>query len=85
MTSRISCNAHDYFEIVCMRFSHIEVTTKSGEVFKGVARTIKIVDEQEMLQLNTDNQVNNVPLVNIRKLQAIGNKIEQHNFAVEWN
>ncbi|WP_082305596.1 MULTISPECIES: Rho-binding antiterminator [unclassified Pseudoalteromonas] len=28
MTENISCDAHDYFEIVCMRQSKIEVTTK---------------------------------------------------------
>lgn len=33
MTENISCDAHDYFEIVCMRQSKIEVTTKKMKPF----------------------------------------------------
>lgn len=33
----ISCNQHDYIEIVCMYRYPIKLTLKSGEIMQGVA------------------------------------------------
>lgn len=53
MTENISCDAHDYFEIVCMRQSKIEVTTKTNEIFLGVATDIIRLNDQEVLTIKT--------------------------------
>lgn len=33
----ISCNQHDYIEIVCMYHYPIKLTLKSGEIIQGIA------------------------------------------------
>lgn len=34
----ISCNQHDYIEIVCMYHYPIKLTLKSGDIIQGIAR-----------------------------------------------
>ena len=84
MTNRISCDAHDYFEIVCMRRSQIVVTTDNNEIYNGVAHGISIIEHQEMLQIKAYNIVHDVLLTEIKQLQAIGNNIATHNFSIQW-
>lgn len=83
MTSRISCDAHDYFEIVCMRRSQILVTTHNNEKYQGIAFDISVIENKEMLQIKAHNVFNYILLTDIKTLHAIGNKIESHNFSVE--
>ena len=85
MTSRISCDAHDYFEIVCMRRSQILVTTNSNEKYQGIAFDIKVMENKEVLLIKEDYLVHYVLLTNIKKLQAIDSEIEQYNFSVQWS
>jgi len=85
MTSRISCDAHDYFEIVCMRRSQILVTTSDNDKYQGMALYINIIENKEVLLIKGSNIVHHVLLTKINKLQAINNKIAQHNFSVKWS
>jgi len=84
MTSRISCDAHDYYEIICMRCSKISVTTAKGEVLNGTALNIIIIEQQEVLQINDSDKIHHVVLTDIKKLQALNNKNSKHNFVVQW-
>lgn len=84
MTRLISCDAHDYYEIVCMRCSQIAVTTSKGKVFNGRAINIIIIEQQEVLQINDSDKIHHVVLTDIKKLQALNNKNSQHNFVVQW-
>lgn len=84
MTENISCDAHDYFEIVCMRQSKIEVTTKTNETFLGIATDIVKLNDQEVLTIKTQTHLAKVPLIEVKKLTAIGNQVTSHNFSVEW-
>ena len=49
MNKRISCDAHDYFEIVCMRRSQILVSTNSNEKYQGMAFDINVIEDKEVL------------------------------------
>jgi Rho-binding antiterminator len=84
MTSRIPCDAHDYFEIVCMRRSQILVTTSNNEKYQGMALDINIIENKEVLLIRGSNIVHHVLLTKINKLQAMNNNIAQHNFSVKW-
>lgn len=84
MTSHIPCDAHDYFEIVCMRRSLIKVTTYNNQEYKGVPYSIDIIDRKEILKIETYQGSESIRLTDIIKLQAIGNKVTHHNFCVEW-
>jgi Rho-binding antiterminator len=50
MANNISCDAHDYFEIVCMRQSHVIVISKKHETYTGIAAGIKLINKQEYLK-----------------------------------
>jgi Rho-binding antiterminator len=84
MTENISCDAHDYFEIVCMRQSKIEVTTKTNETFLGIATDIVKLHDQEVLTIKAQAHLAKVPLIEVKRLTAIGNQVTSHNFSVEW-
>jgi len=84
MTKNISCDAHDYFEIVCMRQSKIEVTTKTDETFSGIATDIIKLNDQEVLMIKVQAHLEKVPLIEVKKLTAIGNQVSSHNFSIEW-
>ncbi len=84
MANNISCDAHDYFEIVCMRQSHVIVISKKHEKYTGIAAGIKLINKQEYLKI--DNGINSelILLTEVKKLEARNNPIEQHNFTVIW-
>jgi len=84
MTNNISCQAHDYFEIVCMRRSLIKVTTKENKQYHGVASDIKLIDKQEYLSISDGNEIHQVLLSDVNKLEAVGNSKLQHNFSITW-
>jgi len=84
MTNRISCDAHDYFEIVCMRQSKIKVITKANVAYTGIATDIIKLDNQEVLTIKAQEHLKEVPLIEVKTLTAIGNKLAGHNFSVEW-
>ncbi len=83
MTKPISCDLHDYFEIVCMRKSAIIVTLKNGERIHGSAVDIVVLERQEILKVKLANSViESVLLIDIAKLEAINNPVPEHNFVV---
>jgi Rho-binding antiterminator len=84
MANKISCDAHDYFEIVCMRQSKIEVITKNNVTYTGIATDIIKLNGQEVLTIKAQEHLEQVPLIEVKTLIAIGNKITNHNFSVEW-
>ena len=81
MANNISCDAHDYFEIVFMRRSYIKVTTKDNKECYGIATDIKLIEQKEFLQISKGIKVQQLLLSEVKKLEAIGNKIAQHNFS----
>lgn len=80
MAKNISCDAHDYFEIVCMRRSLIKITAKDNNKYHGIATDIKLIKKQEYLQIDDGNKIVQISLSDVIKLEALGNRIEQHNF-----
>ncbi|TWX70951.1 hypothetical protein ESZ36_04730 [Colwellia demingiae] len=84
MKNKISCDAHDYFEIVCMRRSLIKVTTKDNKIYHGIATDIKLVEKQEYLQISDDIKTQQLLLSDVKTLEALGNNIAQHNFSITW-
>lgn len=84
MANNISCEAHDYFEIVCMRRSLIEITTKENKKYHGIATDIKLVEKREYLNIINGNEVQQVLLSDVQKLEAVRNTPAQHNFSITW-
>jgi Rho-binding antiterminator len=83
MEKNISCDAHDYFEIVCVRHSLIRVTTKNNGKYHGIATDIKLVKKQEYLQINEGINIHQVLLSDVKQLEALGNNVTQHNFTYQ--
>lgn len=51
----ISCNQHDYIEIICMYHYPIQLTLKSGEVIQGIAvDTVQNENRDECIKVNID-------------------------------
>jgi Rho-binding antiterminator len=84
MTKNISCDAHDYFEIVCMRRSQIKVTAKDNKKYLGTAIDIKLVERQEYLLISNANNIQQILLSEVKQLEAIGNSVAEHNFLISW-
>lgn len=84
MTKNISCDAHDYFEIVCMRRSQIKVTAKDNKKYYGMATDIKLINKQEYLLISDGMNTQQILLSDVKQLEAIGNSITQHNFSMIW-
>lgn len=83
MTSRISCDAHDYFEIVCMRRSQILASTYDNQYY-GVALGLNVINGEEFIFIKKDDVVSSVKLTNIIELKSINDKVAHHNFSVQW-
>lgn len=77
----ISCDLHDYFEIVCMRQSKIKIDL-SGISTDGVALDIVVKENGENILIETKDGQKLIPLADIDKLESTGNPIESHNFIV---
>lgn len=84
MENNISCDAHDYFEIVCMCLTLIQVTTKDDKKYYGIATDIKLVKRKEYLQINDGIKIHQVALSEVKQLESLGNNMAQHNFSVTW-
>ncbi|TMO56463.1 Rho-binding antiterminator [Pseudoalteromonas phenolica] len=79
----ISCDVHDYFEIVCMRKSQITITLCSDEKISGEASDIVLNQEkQESLKIKGNNMLHLIPLTEIKHLHAHNNPVSAHNFQV---
>ena len=84
MTKNISCDAHNYFEIVCMRRSQVRVTAKDNKKYCGIATDIKLVKKQEYLLISDGIKTQQILLSDVKQLEVIGNSVSQHNFSITW-
>ncbi|MCU4677380.1 Rho-binding antiterminator [Catenovulum sp. 2E275] len=94
MKNQISCEQHDYFEIVCIRRSYISVTLLNGESVSGQAVDIRLTEtKEELLVIATENkklasgtgkQVE-INLTQIKQLKSSGNLVAAHNFEVDFS
>ena len=84
MANNISCDAHDYFEIVCMRRNLIKLTSKDNKIYHGIATDIKLVEKQEYLQFSDGSKIQQLLLSEVKTLEALGNSIALHNFSITW-
>ncbi|WP_105168970.1 Rho-binding antiterminator [Pseudoalteromonas sp. T1lg23B] len=65
----LSCNEHDYIEIVCMYQYPVRLTLKTGRIVVGIAVDTKRNEtRQECIQLKHDGQMDLVVLDEIVKL-----------------
>jgi Rho-binding antiterminator len=84
MKTMISCDVHDYFEIVCMRKSHITITLHSDEKVSGEASDIVLNQEkQECLLMMIHDVLHAILLAEIKHLHAHNNPTSAHNFQVK--
>lgn len=68
----ISCDHHDYFEIVCMRKSRVRVLLKDTSILEGVAQTIHQHAGREYLVLDTGAKTpQEVELTDIKQLTGL--------------
>lgn len=74
MSKPIACHIYDYFEIACMHQLTLLVSLKNGETIIGNAQNVKIIkhddDAFEVLELKTNNRVEEVALHEIHKIKA---------------
>lgn len=83
----LACDIHDYFEIICMRKSQVAITISNGNICHGTALNIIVKNKQEFLVLQLSQadikEAIEVALTDIKQLEALGNKIEKHNFTIK--
>lgn len=82
MTKPISCEAHDYFEIVCMRHSKVQLTLVDHRVVLGLAKDIVRESDRELMVLESAEGMVEVDLTEVMILKALDNPVEAHNFEV---
>jgi len=84
MKNPIACDLHDYFEIVCMRQSNIQLTLRNGQKIEGHALDIVTIDKVEFIKLVTlERQTIEIALTDIQILSAINNEQDEHNFTIQ--
>ena len=67
----ISCNQHDYIEIVCMYHYPIKLTLKSGDIIQGIALdTLRNDQRDECIKMDIDGAEQLVVLGEIRTLEV---------------
>ena len=85
MTKQISCDAHDYFEIVAMRKSAVRITTFDNQEISGTAADIVRKNQQEHLVLIVEGEKQLISLTNVKSLDAENNAMEQHNLSIDFS
>ncbi|MEN0036992.1 MAG: Rho-binding antiterminator [Cellvibrio sp.] len=80
----ISCNQHDYIEIVCMYHYPLKLTLKSGDVIEGVAQDTQRNDNRdECIKITTEAGEQLVVLSDLKKMEV---QVENpHLKAVEFS
>lgn len=70
-TKMISCNQHDYIEIVCMYHYPLKLTMKSGEVIHGMALdTVRNESKEECIKIDAKDIDRLVILSEIKQLDV---------------
>ncbi|MDR7091878.1 Rho-binding antiterminator [Cellvibrio fibrivorans] len=68
----ISCNQHDYIEIVCMYHYPIKLTLKSGDIIHGIAQDTQRNDNRdECIKIDIDGVEQLVVLEEIKMLEVM--------------
>ena len=66
----ISCNQHDYIEIVCMYHYPIKLTLKSGDIIEGIALDTQRNDQRdECIKIDIEGVEQLVVLEEIKMLE----------------
>ncbi len=67
----ISCNQHDYIEIVCMYRYPVKLTLKSAEIVAGIAvDTVRDAQREECIKLTTESGEKIVALNQLKQLEV---------------
>ncbi len=67
----ISCNQHDYIEIVCMYHYPIKLTLKSGDIIQGIAQDTQRNDQRdECIKIDMNGAERLVILEEIKTLEV---------------
>jgi Rho-binding antiterminator len=67
----ISCNQHDYIEIVCMYHYPVRLTMKSGAVIKGIAQDTQRNDNRdEFIKITADGHEHLIVLSELMQLDV---------------
>lgn len=67
----ISCNQHDYIEIVCMYHYPIKLSLKSGDIIQGIALdTQRNAKRDECIKIDIDGVEQLVILEGIKMLEV---------------
>ncbi len=68
----ISCNQHDYIEIVCMYHYPIKLTLKSGDIIEGIALDTQRNDQRdECIKIDIEGFEKLVVLEEIKMLEVM--------------
>lgn len=68
----ISCELHDYIEVVCMYRYLLRLTLKDQSIIEGKARdVITSPDKKEFLLLETDTGEQQIELTMLRKMEVL--------------
>ncbi len=68
----ISCAIHDYIEIACLYKFEIKITLTDNTFRQGIAKTTQTdSDKKEYLLIDCQQQIQQIELVNIKKMTAI--------------
>ncbi|WP_331351448.1 Rho-binding antiterminator [Cellvibrio sp. UBA7671] len=68
----ISCNQHDYIEIVCMYHYPIKLTLKSGDIIEGIALDTQRNDQRdECIKIDIEGVEQLVVLEEIKMLEVM--------------
>ncbi len=68
----ISCNQHDYIEIVCMYHYPIKLTLKSGDIIEGLALDTHRNDQRdECIKIDIEGVEQLVVLEEIKMLEVM--------------
>lgn len=67
----ISCNQHDYIEIVCMYHYPVRLAMKSGAVIQGIAQDTQRNDNRdECIKITADGQEHLIVLSELMQLDV---------------
>lgn len=72
----IQCHLYDYIEVACLRHYKLDVKLLTGEVLKGLAQTIHIINKEEYLEVNVDGVHQNLRLDKIKSITALDDNAE---------
>jgi Rho-binding antiterminator len=67
----ISCELHDFVEVVCMYGYQLRLILKNGEVIEGKAVDILSIDQQELLVVDDSGEKKQVDLIALAKMQVL--------------